>query len=106
VNHPTAWHRRDERRDCLVLTLHIQPGARATQVVGPHGDALKVQVQAAPVEGQANAALIKFLAKTFQVPAGQVVLKQGSQGRHKVVEIFASRVGPEVLGSKKLRMDA
>jgi len=91
------WHRRDENRDCLVLTLHIQPGARATRVVGLHGDALKVQVQAAPVEGQANAALIKFLAKAFQVPASQVLLKQGSLGRHKVVEVFASRVGPEIL---------
>ena len=80
-----------------MLTLHIQPGARTTQVVGPHGDALKIQVQAAPVEGQANAALTKFLAKVFQVPSSQVVLKQGSHGRHKVVDIVASRVGPEIL---------
>lgn len=83
-----------------MLTLHIQPGARATQVVGLHGDALKMQVQAAPVEGQANAALVKFLAKAFQVPASRVVLKQGSHGRHKVVEIFASRFGPEILWPK------
>lgn len=80
-----------------MLTLHIQPGARTTRVVGLHGDALKIQVQAAPVEGQANAALVKFLAKTFQVPTGRVVLKQGSLGRHKVVEIFASRIGPDIL---------
>jgi len=58
---------------------------------------LKIQVRAAPVEGQANAALIKFLAKTFAVPASQVMLKQGSQSRHKVVEIFASTKGPEAL---------
>lgn len=80
-----------------MLTLHVQPGARATRVVGLHAEALKIQVQAAPIEGQANAALIKFLAKAFQVPASQVVLKQGSHGRHKVVEIFASRIGPEIL---------
>lgn len=80
-----------------MLTLHIQPGARATKVAGPHGDALKIQVQAAPVEGQANATLIRFLAKAFKVPASQVVLKQGSLGRHKVVEVFATRLGPEGL---------
>jgi uncharacterized protein len=91
------WYRHDEKRDCLVLTLHIQPGARATRVVGPHADALKIQVHAAPIEGQANLALVKFLAKAFKVPASQVVLKQGSQGRHKVVEIFATQLGPEIL---------
>lgn len=80
-----------------MLTLHIQPGARATRVVGPHAEALKIQVQAAPIEGQANTALVKFLAKSFKVPASQVVLKQGSQGRHKVVEIFATQIGPDVL---------
>jgi uncharacterized protein (TIGR00251 family) len=91
------WYRQDEKRDCLVLTLHIQPGARATRVVGPHADALKIQVHAAPIEGQANIALVKFLAKAFHVPASQVVLKQGSLGRHKVVEIFATQMGPEIL---------
>ncbi len=80
-----------------MLTLHIQPGARATRVVGPHADALKIQVHAAPIEGQANIALVKFLAKAFQVPASQVVLKQGSLGRHKVVEIFATQIRPEIL---------
>lgn len=80
-----------------MLTLHIQPGARATRVVGPHADALKIQVHAAPIEGQANMALVKFLAKVFKVPASQVTLKQGSQGRHKVVEIFATQIAPEIL---------
>ena len=77
--------------------LYIQPGARVTRVVGPHANALKVQVQAAPIEGQANAALIKFLAKTFQVPMRQVRLLQGSLGRRKVVEVFATQIGPEIL---------
>ena len=80
-----------------MLTLHLQPGARATQVVGPYADALKIQVQSEPIEGQANALLMKFLAQAFQVPASQVVLKQGSRGRRKVVEIYASAIAPEAL---------
>ena len=80
-----------------MLTLHLQPGARATQVVGPYADALKIQVQSAPIEGQANASLVKFLAQAFQVPASQVVLKQGSRSRRKVVEIYASAIMPEAL---------
>ncbi len=66
-------------------------------MIGPHAEALKIQVPAAPVEGKANMALIKFLAQSFQVPVSQVVLKQGSQGRHKVVEISATQIGPEIL---------
>ena len=80
-----------------MLTLHIQPGTRVTRVAGPYASALKIQVQAAPLDGQANVSLVKFLAKMFQVPASQVVLKQGSHGRHKVVEIYASAIAPETL---------
>ncbi len=92
-----AWYRRDDKRGCVVLTLHIQPGARATQVAGTHAGALKIQVRAAPVEGAANTALAKFLAKVFQVPLVQVVLKQGGHSRHKIVEIHGSAIAPETL---------
>ena len=51
----------------LTLTLHIQPGASRTEYAGPHGDAHKIRLAAAPVEGRANAALIEFLADAFGV---------------------------------------
>ena len=91
------WYRRDAKKGCLVLTVHIQPGARATRVVGPHAEALKIQINVAPIEGQANAALVKYLGRAFKVPAAQVIVKQGSQGRHKVVEVYDSIVEPETL---------
>lgn len=94
-----SWFRRDEKRGCVVLTLHIQPGARETRVVGPHADALKIAVQAPPVEGRANAALSRFLGERFDVPLSQVVVKQGTSGRHKVVEIHRLDATPELLWS-------
>lgn len=81
----------------MMLTLHIQPGAKATQVVGVHGEALKIKVAAPPVEGQANARLIAFLRKIFDVPSRQIALKQGSNGRHKLVEIQGSVHSPQIL---------
>lgn len=47
------------------LTLHIQPGAKKTEVAGEHGEALKIRLAAPPVEGKANQKLIAWLADFF-----------------------------------------
>jgi len=91
----SAWYRRNG--DVLTLTLHIQPGAKRTDVAGLHGEALKIRLAAPPIEGRANEALLKFIAAAFGVPLRQVELKQGGQSRHKVVAISGSKVEPESL---------
>ncbi|MDD5329112.1 MAG: DUF167 domain-containing protein [Sulfuricella sp.] len=83
--------------DKLTLTLHVQPGAKRTEVIGLHGDALKIKVAAAAVEGQANARLLEFLRKAFQVPASRISVKHGEHARRKVVEIQGSSVPPQAL---------
>lgn len=94
----SAWYRRNG--DILTLTLHVQPGAKRTDVAGLHGEALKIRLAAPPIEGRANEALLKFIAESFGVPLRQVELKQGGQSRHKVVAITGSKVEPEsLLGS-------
>ena len=74
--------------DGLVLRLYIQPKASRDAIVGIHGDELKVAITAPPVDGQANAHLIKFLAKQFRVAKSQVVIEKGELGRHKQVKII------------------
>lgn len=69
------------------LTVHAQPKASRTKVVGVHGDALKIAVQAPPVEGAANEALQEFLAKLFKVSKSSVDLSSGASGRRKIFEI-------------------
>jgi uncharacterized protein (TIGR00251 family) len=81
------WYRVDPQRNIVTLTLHIQPNAKRTEIVGRHGDALKIKVGAAAVDGQANAKVIDFLAETFKVPVRRVTLRQGERARRKVVEI-------------------
>ncbi|MCB1934329.1 MAG: YggU family protein [Nitrosomonas sp.] len=90
------WFRCEGHSD-FVLTLHIQPGAKRTEPAGLHGDAMKIKLAAAPVEGKANLALLKYLADCFEVPRHQVVLKQGEKSRRKVVIIKQSKHSPDSL---------
>jgi uncharacterized protein (TIGR00251 family) len=90
-----GWYRRSE--DVITLTLHVQPGAKRSEITGLHGDALKLKLAAPPIEGRANEALLKYLGGLFDVPLRQVELKQGAQSRHKVVAVIGSKVDPETL---------
>lgn len=89
------WHRRNG--DVITLTLHVQPGAKRSEINGLHGDALKIRLAAPPVDGRANEALLKFIGGLFNVPTRQVELRQGGQSRHKVVAITGSNIVPESL---------
>ncbi len=91
-----SWYRYDDANN-LILNLYIQPGAKNTIVAGVHGDALKIKLAAAPVEGKANAVLARFLAKYFDVPVCQVILRQGDMSRHKVIVIQQPVYGPDAL---------
>jgi uncharacterized protein (TIGR00251 family) len=71
----------------IELRLHVQPGARRTEVVGVHGDALKIRLAAPAVEGRANTALVHFLAEIFGVTLKQVSVVHGQLSRRKLVRI-------------------
>ena len=98
----TAW-RREEMADgetAIVLTLHVQPGARRTEVAGTHGVGtqmrLKIRLAAPPVDGKANAELLGFLAEAFGVPRRDVTLVRGDASREKIVRIVRPRMRPDV----------
>lgn len=69
--------------DVVELAVHAQPGAGRTQVVGRHGDALKVRVAAPPEKGRANDAVAALLADAFGVPTSAVELVSGAASRQK-----------------------
>ena len=91
------WRREegDGATHALVLNLHVQPGARRTEVAGVHGDALKIRLAAPPVDGKANAALLRYLAQAFGVPQRAVTLVRGEASRQKIVRIGAPRLRPD-----------
>jgi len=75
----------------LHLRCQLQPRAARDEIVGIHDDRLKVRITAAPVDGKANAHLIKFLAKQFGVPKNQVAIESGETSRQKSVSITEPR---------------
>ena len=78
--------------DGVLLRVHVQPRAKKTGVVGVHGDALKVRIQAPPVDGAANKALISFLADQLGVSKAALTLQSGHTGRRKTVLIWGLSV--------------
>lgn len=79
----TAWLRAEG--DGVMLSLHIQPGAKKTEVAGPHGEALKIRLAAPPVDGKANAALLAFIAAKVGAGRTAVELVSGQTSRTKRV---------------------
>ena len=86
---PVPWRREDDGD--LVLQLHVQPGARRTAVAGLYGVGvearLKLALAAPPVDGKANAALLRYLAAAFGVPQKSVTLERGEASRQKTVRV-------------------
>lgn len=79
----------------LLLVCHLQPNASRSEFAGLHGDALKIRIQAPPVEGKANAELVKFLAKAFGVGKRDIDIISGELNRHKRVRIAAPAKLPD-----------
>ncbi len=71
----------------LVLEVLVQPRASRTRAAGEHGGRLKIQLAAPPVDGEANAALIDFLAEALGVRRADVAIVRGEGGRRKTVRV-------------------
>lgn len=76
-----------ESKDRVTLQVYIQPKASRTEFVGLHGDAVKIRVAAPPVDGSANAELIRFLAERCDIPRSRVSIESGAMSRQKRVNL-------------------
>lgn len=70
------------------IQVRVQPGSSRSQVVGWDGEVLRVRVQAPPVEGRANEALVELLAGALRLPKRDIVIERGAGGRQKLVAII------------------
>jgi hypothetical protein len=76
---------------CRIL-LHVVPRASRTAVTGLHDGRVKLAVAAPPVDGEANDAITRWLAKTLGVARDAVALVAGATGKRKTIEVFGVEV--------------
>ncbi len=77
----------NETQTGLRLEIKVQPRSSRNQVVGEQDGALKIKLTAPPVDGEANAALVEFLAAYLKVPRRDITLLKGDASRQKIIEI-------------------
>ena len=72
----------------MKISVHIKPNSRhREEVVENDDDTLTVYIKAPAIEGRANAAAIKLLAKHFKVSPSKVKLVRGATSKYKIFEI-------------------
>jgi uncharacterized protein (TIGR00251 family) len=69
------------------LKVRLRPRAKRNAIAGERDGVLRVSVAATPIEGQANAALCKLIAKRARVARGRVSVVRGERSREKVVRV-------------------
>lgn len=75
------------RGEGVRFAIHVQPRSKRPGIDGLHGDALRVRVQAPPVDGAANDAVVAVIAAALGVPARAVHIAAGQSGRQKLVDV-------------------
>ncbi len=76
-----------ESENAVQFKIKVQPRAKKNEISGFQGDALKLRLTAPPVDGEANAACIKYFARLFGVSKSAVTLIAGLTSQHKLIRV-------------------
>lgn len=71
----------------MIYSVIVKPGSKKGPLIVSSGDELTIYLHEKPIEGQANAALVKLLSDHFHIPKTSIQIKSGARGRRKLVEI-------------------
>lgn len=76
-----------ETTNAVTFSVRVIPRASRSEIVGEHDGALKVKLASPPVDGAANAELIKLLAKKFGVSKNDIEIVSGETSKNKRIKI-------------------
>ncbi len=71
-----------------IINVRLIPRGSTNKIIGVLDDAIKIKLQAPPIEGKANKALIKFLSKQLKVPASHIAIITGKTNRNKRILVY------------------
>lgn len=77
----------DPAADGICINVRVIARARKTELAGTRDDALLVRLNAPPVDGAANAALVSFMASLLDVPGRAITIVSGERSRHKRLRV-------------------
>ncbi len=91
---PTGKQNRTRSEDTsaptsFTLPVRAVPNAKKSEIVGWHGDELKIKIAAPALDGKANAELVSFLSETFVLHHSLFEVTAGQKGRSKLIRIQA-----------------
>lgn len=72
----------------MIYNVIVKPNSKKGPLVIQDGQDLIIYLREKPIDGEANTALIKLLAKHFRVAKSCIVIKSGARGRQKLVEVL------------------
>jgi hypothetical protein len=86
----------------FIFKVYLQPKSSKNEVVGPYRDGIKVKVTAPPIEGKANEALIRFLAKEIGISPSCIEILKGHHSREKTLKILGLALQEHLDFKKKI----
>jgi len=86
------------------LALQVTPNAQKSQIIGPLENVLKLRLQAQPIEGKANEALVRYLAELLDVPRSKIVITHGHTNKRKIVEAHGPSLTAEAVMCRLLAL--
>lgn len=91
--------------DGCTVSVRVHPGAKKDAVTGVHAGAIKIALNAPPIDGRANDALIAFLAERLRLPRSRISLVSGGSSRSKLLRI-EGKSAAEVQAALRPTIDA
>lgn len=75
----------------------IQPNSKKNEIIGLYGDSLKIKINAPPIDGEANATLVRFLSEVLKISQKNIVVLRGEASKTKLIEISTDLSAAQIL---------
>ncbi|KAK9516101.1 hypothetical protein VZT92_024059 [Zoarces viviparus] len=86
-----------DKSGSVSIVVHVKPGSKHSGVTEVSSEAVGVAVAAPPMDGEANAELLRYLAQVLDLKKSRVSLDKGSRSRDKLIKVDSPLSPEEVL---------